>query len=101
MRRLFQFGAIMMLIGAFVPLLELFDRWDVPGLSNDTEYGVYGFLFAICLVLLLCKLIASGALKLGFVSWRVFLRDERARPIESNHTFLFAVPPLFVLPLRI
>ena len=101
MRRLFQFGAVMMLIGAFVPLLELFDRWDAPGLANDTEYAVYAFLFAICLVLLLCKLIASGALKFGFVSWRVFLRDERVRPVEAGNSFIFAVPPLFVLPLRI
>jgi hypothetical protein len=101
MRRLFQFGAVMMLIGAFVPLLELFDRWDAPGLSNDTEYAVYAFLFAICLVLLLCKLIASGALKFGFVSWRVFLRDEKARSVKASHTFLFALPPLLDLPLRI
>ena len=101
MRRLFQFGAIMMLIGALYPLLELFDRWDAPGLSNDTEFAVYSLLFAICLVLLLCKLISSGALKFGFVSWRVFLRDDRVRPIESDPTFIFAVPPLFILPLRI
>ena len=101
MRRLFQFGAVMMLIGAFYPLLELFDRWDAPGLSNDTEFRVYALLFAICLVLLLCKLISSGALKFGFISSRIFLRDERVRPVEGGHKFLFAVPPLFVLPLRI
>lgn len=101
MRRLFQFGAVMMLIGAFYPLLELFDRWDAPGFSNDTEFKVYALLFALCLVLLLCKLISSGALKLSFVSWRVFLRDERVSPVEAGYTFIFAVPPLFVLPLRI
>jgi len=100
MRRLFQFGAVMMLIGAFIPLLELFDRWDGPGLWNDTEYKVYAFLLAICLVLLLCRLISSGALKFGFVSWRALLRDERARPVEAGHTFIFVVPPLFI-PLRI
>jgi hypothetical protein len=101
MRRLFQFGAVMMLIGAFYPLLELFDRWDTPGLSNDTEFKVYAILFAICLVLLLCELISSGALKFAFVSWRVFLCDERVRPVEAEHASVFAVPPLFVLPLRI
>ena len=68
----------MLLIAAFiVPLIEFFDHWDPPGLSNDTEYAVYALVFAICLVLLVCKLISSGALKLGFVSWRVFLHDER------------------------
>ena len=101
MKRLFQFGTILMLIGAFYPLLELFDRWDPPGLSNDTEFKVYALLFAICLVLLLCKLISSAALKLKFISWRVFLHNEDTRPVEAGHTFIFAVPPLFTAPLRI
>lgn len=101
MKRLFQFGAILMLIGAFYPLLELFDRWDPPGLSNDSEFKVYALLFAICLVLLLCKLISSGALAFHFVSSRISLRDQKARPVEAGHTFIFAVPPLPTLPLRI
>lgn len=101
MRRLFQVGAILMLIGAFYPLLELFDRWDAPGFANDTEFKVYAFLFAVCLVVLLCRLISSGALRFGFVSWQVILRDTRLRPAEAGHMFLFIVPPLFVLPLRI
>lgn len=101
MKRLFQFGAILMLIGAFYPLLELFDRWDAPGLANDTEFKVYALLFALCLVVLLCKLISSGALRFDFISWRVFLCDTRIRPVEAGHTFIFAVPPLFILPLRI
>lgn len=101
MRRLFQFGAVMMLIGAFIPLLEFFDRWDAPGLSNDTEFSVYAFILAICFVLLLCKLISSGVLKLGFISCPVLLRDDHPKPVEAGHTFLFAPPPLTVLPLRI
>jgi hypothetical protein len=101
MKRLFQFGAVLMLIGAFYPLLELFDRWDKPGFSNDSEFAVYALLLTICLVLLLCKLISSGALKWSFISWRFFLRNTLIRPIEAAHTFILAVPPLFVLPLRI
>jgi hypothetical protein len=102
MRRLLQFGTVMLLIAAFiVPLMEFFDHWDAPGLSNDTEYAIYALVFAICLVLLICKLISSGALKFVFASWRIFLQDERARPVEVDHTFIFAVPPLFILPLRI
>ena len=101
MKRLFQFGAVMMLIGAFYPLLELFDRWDAPGFSNDTEFKMYALLFAICLVILLCKLISSGALKFALISLRVFLRGESVRPAEASHTFIFTIPPLFDLPLRI
>ena len=91
----------MMLIGAFVPLLELFDRWDAPGLSNDTEYGIFAFVFAICLVLLVGRLIACGALNFGFLSCRVLLHEDRAKASKAGHTSIFAVPPLFVLPLRI
>jgi hypothetical protein len=101
MKRLFQSGAIMMLIGAIYPLLEIFDRWDPPGLSNDTELSVYALLFAVCLALLLCKLISSDALKFGFLSWRVFLGDESVRQLEPGHTPIFAVPPLCLCPLRI
>lgn len=91
----------MMLIGAFIPLLEFFDRWDAPGLSNDTEYAVYAFILAICLVLLLCELISSGALRVGCIFCRVFLPDNRVKFIAAGHTFLFVPPPLTVLPLRI
>jgi hypothetical protein len=101
MRRLFQFGAIVMLIGAIYPLFELFDGWDPPGLSNDTELRVYAFLFAVCLVLLLCKLISSGALKFGFLSWQVFLGDESVWPVATGHASIFVVPPLCLCPLRI
>jgi hypothetical protein len=102
MKRLLQFGTVMLLFAAFiVPLMEFFDHWDAPGLSNDTEYAIYALVFAICLVLLVCKLISSGALNFGFISWRVFLRDERARLVETDHIFIFAIPPLLILPLRI
>jgi hypothetical protein len=102
MRRLLQFGTVMLLITAFiVPLMEFFDHWDAPGLSNDTEYAIYALVFAICLVVLVCKLISSGALKFGVISCRVFLRNDRAKPVETGQTLIFAIPPLFVLPLRI
>lgn len=101
MKRLLQFGVILMMIGAFYPLLEMFDSWDASGLSNDTEFAVYAVLLAVCLVLLLCKLISSGALRFGFVSWQVLPADKRVTPGEPGHTFVFAIPPLFVPPLRI
>lgn len=101
MKRLFQFGAIMMLMGAIYPLFELFDRWDPPGMSNDTELRVYAFLFAVCLVSLLCRLISSGALKFGFLSWQVVVGAESVRPATTGHASIFAVPPLCLCPLRI
>lgn len=98
-RRLFQFGAVLMLIGALYPLLELFDRWDPPGISNDTEFAVYVFLFAICL--LVSRLISSEALNFGLFSLRIFSQDEKVKPVEADHLLIFAVLPLFKVPLRI
>lgn len=101
MRLLFHFGASLLLIGAVYPLVEIFDRWDAPGLTNDTEFAVYSFVFAICLVLMLCHVMSSGVLKLGFVSWWLVLNDTRLNPVETSHPSIFDVPPLFDLPLRI
>lgn len=101
MRRLLQFGTILMLIGALYPLLEFFDGWDSSGLFNDTEFAVFALLFALCLVLLVCKLVSSGALGFVFSIWRIFHPDERPQAVEASHAPVFAVPLLFDLPLRI
>lgn len=101
MRCFFQFAAVLTLIGALYPLLELLDRWDAPGLSHDTEFAVYALLFAIGFVLLLSKLIASGLLNFAFAIWRLFLDQAKERPAEIRHTSLTALSPLQTLPLRI
>jgi hypothetical protein len=63
MRRLLQIGTFLFLLVIFcAPLAECFDRWDAPGLSNDTEFAVFALVFALCLVLVVCLLIAAGSL---------------------------------------
>jgi hypothetical protein len=101
MRRLLQIGTLLMLIASFVPLLEWFDRWDAPGLSNDTEYAVFALVLMICLVLLVGKLISSRALALPLVMASTVWRPDRAEGMASEPAGLFAVPPLLLLPLRI
>jgi hypothetical protein len=101
MKRLLQFGTMILLISIFAPGLELFDHWDPPGLSNDTEYGVFAFVVILCLVLLVGKLIASEALRFIFTSIRSLLPHDKTRSIEAGHTLIFAVPPLIERPLRI
>jgi hypothetical protein len=91
----------MMLVGALVPLLELFDRWDPPGLSNDTEYAFYAFIVAICLVLLLSRLISSGALRFSLISSPAHFHSSRAKSNRNAPAFLLVTPPLSALPLRI
>jgi len=74
-KRLFQLGFLLLIVAAFVaPLAECFDRWDAPGLGNDTEFALFLFVFLICLVLVAAMLVALGALKRQFVSRLVPLR---------------------------
>jgi hypothetical protein len=101
MRRLLQFGTIMILIAAFIPFLEVFDRWDTPGLSNDTEFNVFALVFAICLVVLVCKLISSAALTFGFIVSGAFLHDDKDKPHRVESSTSLIGPSLLLLPLRI
>ncbi len=101
-RRLFQFGALMLLLATFLaPLIEFFDRWDPPGPSNDTEMAVFGLILVLCLVLLVSKLTASSAARIALGS--VF-RPRLSRGLRVPLSPVFAsvfVPPLSPPPLRI
>src|SRR6266566_2242328 len=67
-RRLLQLGTLMLLLAAFfTPLIEFFDRRDLAGPSNDTEMAVFGLIFALCLVLIVCKLTAALATLISLV----------------------------------
>lgn len=101
MNRLLQLGTLMLLTTVFMPLEELFDCWDEPGLANDTEFAVFAFALAICLVLLVCILIAAGMLKVYMLSLRAIQSAHTANCSEAGHMFIFAVPPLLLVPLRI
>jgi hypothetical protein len=53
MRRILKFVTIAFVMATFLmPLLECFDCWDKPGLSNDTELPVFLIVLSIALVLL-------------------------------------------------
>ena len=101
MRRLLQFSTVILVVGAFVPLLELFDSWDAAGLSNDTEFAVYSLIFAFCLVVLVCKLVSSSAMRIGITISLISKRGSKNKRHDVDHTDVFSVPRLVVLPLRI
>ncbi|MBS1821639.1 MAG: hypothetical protein JST61_06650 [Acidobacteria bacterium] len=64
MRRLLQFGTLLFLLTMFLaPLSEFFDRWDAPGISNDTELGLFALVAVLCLVLVVCMLLAARSLR--------------------------------------
>jgi hypothetical protein len=101
MRRLLQIGFVLLMMATFLaPIAEFFDRWDAPGLSNDTEFPLFLFVLLICLVLIVAKLVSLQALKLQFVSRLVPLPVAFA--FEGITSVLPApVPPHSSPPLRI
>jgi Na+/phosphate symporter len=101
MRRLLQFGTFLFVLIAFLaPLAECLDRWDPPGLNNDTEFAVFALIFVLCLVLLVSKLISALAQSIHLI-----VSPHRQAPkrwISSRFdAFLEIVPPLSSPPLRI
>jgi hypothetical protein len=81
--------------------MECFDRWDAPGLSNDTEFGVFALIFALCLVLLVCMLIAARSMLVKLASIRIFFLDHCWLPIVAIFCKPILIPPRFNSPLRI
>jgi len=101
-RRLLQVGTFLFVLVTFLaPLMECFDRWDTPGLSNDTEFGLFTLIFALCLVLLVCTLMAARSVLVKFASIRIFFFDHCWLPIVATLCRPILIPPRFNSPLRI
>jgi len=102
MRRLLQIGTFLFLLVIFyAPLAECFDRWDAPGLSNDTEFAVFAIVLALCLVLVVCLLIAGRSLLASLVLGRVVQQpSDESMPIGSKVQVSIFIPPR-LLSLRI
>jgi hypothetical protein len=92
----------MLLLAAFAtPVVEFFDRWDPPGPGNDTEMAVFGLVFALCLVLLVCKLTASLVSIIGLISIPHPGLSWNSPQEEIHAVFTLFAPPLSPPPLRI
>lgn len=102
MRRLLQFGTLLFLLVTFLaPLTECFDRWDVPGISNDTEFAVFAFIFALCLVLVVCVLISARSLLVDLVLEPVVQQSsDEWLPVGARLLVSIFIPPR-LLSLRI
>jgi len=99
MRRLIKFVTIFFVMVTFLmPLLECFDRWDRPGLSNDTEMPVFLIVLFVSLVLLAVVAMArrfyedQGHFELTEIRyemlWCVF------SPVKHIVIVPFIIPPL-------
>lgn len=100
MRRVLQLGFLLLLLASFlVPVAEFFDRWDAPGLSNDTDFPLFLVVLFICLTLLVAKLISLRALSLRFVASLVRLPvaslfGKAAASVPSQLISSHTSPPL-------
>ena len=100
-KRLLQFGTLMLLLAAFLtPLVEFFDQWDSPGLDNDTEMALFAFIFALCLVLLVCKLTAALATLISLILMP-HLCQTRSSPLQQSRIFSTLILSETSPPLRI
>jgi len=102
MKRLLQLATAVLLLAGFVaPIIEFFDYWDEEGLADDTEFGVFALVFALCLVLWVSELISTTMLQFSFTVCGALERVRRAEHTAAAHRFIFLIPPLHSLPLRI
>jgi hypothetical protein len=102
MHRLLQLGTLMLLFAALaVPLFELFDRWDAPGVGSDTEMGVFALVLVCCLVLLVAKLIAGSFGKLSRSSALLQRGGKALNSVRRLTADSLLIPPQFPPPLRI
>ena len=101
MKRLFRFAVIILVtMTVLMPLLEYFDRWDRPGLGNDTELP----LFLVTLFITLVMLVAAA------IARRMFARQNAQTETDIVFEFIpseliswtdIVVPPFVTPPLRI
>lgn len=91
----------MLILAAFLtPVIEFFDRWDPPGLGNDTEMAAFGLIFALCLVLIVCKLLATLATHVSFVA-SPKIDQDRGSPFDGHSSLVGLIIPQISPPLRI
>lgn len=95
---------LLLITGLVSPVAELFDRWDPPGLGNDTELPVFALVLLLSLVLLVCRLMAFVANTVTLVLELLMARSAHAVRLGCFARF-WALPPSVLCtgspPLRI
>ena len=102
MRRLLQFGSFVLILAAIAtPICAFFDRWDPPSLGDDTEMTVFALVVVLCLLLVVCRLIAAFMAPLTLLCKRELDWDEIASMWSCVANTTLFVPPQSPSPLRI
>jgi hypothetical protein len=101
MKRLLTFATIGFLLVTFLtPLLECFDTWDRPGLTNDSELPVFLFILSIALILLVATIIAGLTLARHTATTKTRIVYEFFHS-EMRAWHDIVIPPILSPPLRI
>jgi hypothetical protein len=99
---LLQLGTCILLLVALVaPIAECFDCWDAPGVSNDVEFAVFSLILALCLVLLVSRLIANLALLVDQFSIPHIDEIDSSGIGDAEPSVELIVPPRNATPLLI
>jgi len=102
MKRFFHLGLWCFgLLVVFAPLAECFDRWDPPGIVDDTEFAIFASLLMLGLVILVSRMISMFALRVSLVLVALM---ERPAKMHARDLWLIdcqAVSPFPLSPLRI
>ena len=102
MRRLLQFGSLVLILVAITtPISAFFDRWDPPSLGDDTEMTVFALVVVLCLLLVVCRLIAAFMAPLTWLCRRELDWDDVARIWNRIADAILFVPPQSASRLRI
>ena len=99
MRRLLQLGTFFFVLTTIlVPIAEFFDRWDAPGISNDTEFALFALVLVFCLVLIVSRLVAAVGLLKHLVTTALVRKPDRylveAVPVSARPTSAANLVPL-------
>jgi hypothetical protein len=101
MKRLLRLVTIVLItMSVLMPLLECFDRWDRPGLGNDTELPIFLITLFITLVILVAAAIARRMFTRQNAQTETAIVYEFVRS-ESRSWTDIAVSPFISPPLRI
>lgn len=100
--KVLQLANLFLLVAIFVtPISEYFDRWDPPGLSHDTEFRVFVLVLTLVFVLVVCRLIASLALRLRQLATKLLQPPDDLAGTQHDIIVAIFIPPRLATPLRI
>ena len=100
MKRLFKLVTIFLVaMTILMPVLECFDRWDRPGLGNDTELPLFLIMLFVSFVLMAVAAIAARAMERQSEQTTTEIIYEFVRVRVTSWTDVI-VPAVLSPPLR-